>query len=75
MKLQDCVMAALENKTVILVTQQVEFLSEVDKILANFYQVLKVKLNFKFCMHKFLLPISNSILFLNFPGYEWWSNY
>ncbi|XP_075667040.1 ABC transporter C family member 8-like isoform X2 [Castanea sativa] len=29
----DCVMAALENKTVILVTHQVEFLSEVDKIL------------------------------------------
>lgn len=26
-------MAALENKTVILVTHQVEFLSEVDKIL------------------------------------------
>ena len=64
MKLQD-----------ILVTHQVEFLSEVDKILANFFPVLKVKLNFKFCMHKFLLPISNIILFLNFPGYEWWSNY
>ncbi|XP_030490551.2 ABC transporter C family member 8 [Cannabis sativa] len=29
----DCVMAALRNKTVILVTHQVEFLSEVDKIL------------------------------------------
>ncbi|OMO66296.1 hypothetical protein COLO4_30640 [Corchorus olitorius] len=29
----DCVMTALENKTVILVTHQVEFLSEVDKIL------------------------------------------
>ncbi|KAK9281825.1 hypothetical protein L1049_004731 [Liquidambar formosana] len=29
----DCVMAALEKKTVILVTHQVEFLSEVDKIL------------------------------------------
>lgn len=29
----DCVMAALENKTVILVTHQVDFLSEVDKIL------------------------------------------
>ncbi|KAL6619883.1 hypothetical protein ACP70R_035022 [Stipagrostis hirtigluma subsp. patula] len=29
----DCVMAALENKTVILVTHQVEFLSKVDKIL------------------------------------------
>uniref|UniRef100_A0A7N2LLB3 ABC-type xenobiotic transporter n=1 Tax=Quercus lobata TaxID=97700 RepID=A0A7N2LLB3_QUELO len=38
----DCVMAALENKTVILVTHQVEFLSEVDKFLANFYEVLKV---------------------------------
>nr|POE75678.1 abc transporter c family member 8 [Quercus suber] len=29
----DCVMASLEKKTVILVTHQVEFLSEVDKIL------------------------------------------
>ncbi|CAD6272620.1 unnamed protein product [Miscanthus lutarioriparius] len=29
----DCVMAALQNKTVILVTHQVEFLSKVDKIL------------------------------------------
>nr|POE91712.1 abc transporter c family member 8 [Quercus suber] len=29
----DCVMAAVEKKTVILVTHQVEFLSEVDKIL------------------------------------------
>ncbi|KAE8687917.1 ABC transporter C family member 8 [Hibiscus syriacus] len=29
----DCVMKALENKTVILVTHQVEFLSEVDRIL------------------------------------------
>ncbi|XP_022715119.1 ABC transporter C family member 8-like [Durio zibethinus] len=29
----DCVMAALEKKTVILVTHQVEFLSEVDRIL------------------------------------------
>uniref|UniRef100_J3M4P3 ABC transporter C family member 13 n=1 Tax=Oryza brachyantha TaxID=4533 RepID=J3M4P3_ORYBR len=29
----DCAMAALENKTVILVTHQVEFLSKVDKIL------------------------------------------
>uniref|UniRef100_A0A0E0DN39 ABC transporter C family member 13 n=1 Tax=Oryza meridionalis TaxID=40149 RepID=A0A0E0DN39_9ORYZ len=29
----DCVMVALENKTVILVTHQVEFLSKVDKIL------------------------------------------
>uniref|UniRef100_A0A0E0KZG8 ABC transporter C family member 13 n=3 Tax=Oryza punctata TaxID=4537 RepID=A0A0E0KZG8_ORYPU len=29
----DCVMAALDNKTVILVTHQVEFLSKVDKIL------------------------------------------
>ncbi|XAR49952.1 Xenobiotic-transporting ATPase [Bertholletia excelsa] len=29
----DCVMTALEKKTVILVTHQVEFLSEVDKIL------------------------------------------
>ncbi|KAK8608369.1 hypothetical protein V6N13_023795 [Hibiscus sabdariffa] len=29
----DCVMEALRNKTVILVTHQVEFLSEVDKIL------------------------------------------
>ncbi|KAK8457009.1 hypothetical protein SEVIR_3G114300v4 [Setaria viridis] len=29
----DCVMEALENKTVILVTHQVEFLSKVDKIL------------------------------------------
>ncbi|CAN6345532.1 unnamed protein product [Urochloa humidicola] len=29
----DCVMGALENKTVILVTHQVEFLSKVDKIL------------------------------------------
>jgi ABC-type multidrug transport system fused ATPase/permease subunit len=29
----DCVMAALENKTVILVTHQVEFLSKVDRIL------------------------------------------
>ncbi|XP_015866661.3 ABC transporter C family member 8-like [Ziziphus jujuba] len=29
----DCVMAALEKKTVILVTHQVEFLSELDKIL------------------------------------------
>ncbi|KAG2625123.1 hypothetical protein PVAP13_3KG195427 [Panicum virgatum] len=29
----DCVMAALENKTVILVTHQVEFLSKVDKIM------------------------------------------
>lgn len=29
----DCVMVALEKKTVILVTHQVEFLSEVDKIL------------------------------------------
>ncbi|KAL5579421.1 hypothetical protein UlMin_011863 [Ulmus minor] len=29
----DCVMAALRNKTVILVTHQVEFLSEVDRIL------------------------------------------
>ncbi|CAN6354014.1 unnamed protein product [Urochloa humidicola] len=29
----DCVMAALENKTVVLVTHQVEFLSKVDKIL------------------------------------------
>ena len=37
MKSQDCVMAALENKTVILVTHQVEFLSEVDKILASIY--------------------------------------
>ncbi|CAL9009831.1 unnamed protein product [Prunus brigantina] len=31
--MQDCVMAALARKTVILVTHQVEFLSEVDKIL------------------------------------------
>ncbi|KAK1577081.1 hypothetical protein Q3G72_018839 [Acer saccharum] len=31
--LQDCVMTALGTKTVILVTHQVEFLSEVDKIL------------------------------------------
>ncbi|XBI25705.1 hypothetical protein VPH35_050577 [Triticum aestivum] len=31
--LQDCVMAALEDKTVILVTHQVEFLSKVDRIL------------------------------------------
>nr|QEY08334.1 ATP-binding cassette sub-family C member 8 [Crocus sativus] len=29
----DCVMSALENKTVILVTHQVEFLAETDKIL------------------------------------------
>lgn len=29
----DCVMAALEDKTVILVTHQVEFLSKVDRIL------------------------------------------
>ncbi|KAM4110986.1 hypothetical protein ACJW30_05G033300 [Castanea mollissima] len=32
----DCVMAALEKKTVILVTHQVEFLSEVDKILESY---------------------------------------
>ncbi|CAL5374959.1 unnamed protein product [Camellia sinensis] len=31
--LQDCVMTALEKKTVILVTHQVEFLSQVNKIL------------------------------------------
>ena len=31
-------MAALEKKTVILVTHQVEFLSEVDKILVSIYQ-------------------------------------
>ncbi|XP_022721513.1 ABC transporter C family member 8-like isoform X3 [Durio zibethinus] len=31
----DCVMTALEKKTVILVTHQVEFLSEVDRILAS----------------------------------------
>lgn len=30
---QDCVMTALREKTVILVTHQVEFLSEVDNIL------------------------------------------
>ena len=33
-------MAALEKKTVILVTHQVEFLSEVDKILVSIYQKL-----------------------------------
>ena len=70
MKLQD-----------ILVTHQVEFLSEVDKILANFFPVLKVKLNFKFCMHKFVTHIyvlsivSQNFLFLNFIGYEGWTNY
>jgi ABC-type multidrug transport system fused ATPase/permease subunit len=36
MKMQDCVMAALEKKTVILVTHQVEFLSNVDQILVKF---------------------------------------
>lgn len=41
--LQDCVMAALEDKTVILVTHQVEFLSKVDRILVGFLSV---------CLHK-----------------------
>jgi ABC-type bacteriocin/lantibiotic exporter with double-glycine peptidase domain len=34
-KLQDCVMAALREKTIILVTHQVEFLPEVDTILVK----------------------------------------
>ena len=38
--MQDCVTAALEKKTVILVTHQVEFLSKVDKILVSLYQKL-----------------------------------
>ncbi|KAJ3693838.1 hypothetical protein LUZ60_009318 [Juncus effusus] len=48
---RDCVMSALEDKTVILVTHQVEFLSEVDRILVmengqitqegNYEQLLK----------------------------------
>ena len=33
--LQDCVMTALRTKTVILVTHQVEFLADTDKILVN----------------------------------------
>jgi ATP-binding cassette subfamily C (CFTR/MRP) protein 1 len=36
MKMQDCVMAALKKKIVILVTHQVEFLSNVDQILVKF---------------------------------------
>jgi ABC-type transport system involved in cytochrome bd biosynthesis fused ATPase/permease subunit len=36
---QDCVMSALENKTVILVTHQVEFLAKVDRILVSIDQV------------------------------------
>lgn len=31
--MQDCILTALKNKTVILVTHQIEFLSEVDRIL------------------------------------------
>lgn len=33
--LQECVMTALDKKTVVLVTHQVEFLSEVDRILVS----------------------------------------
>lgn len=34
-KSQDCVMTALERKTVILVTHQVEFLAKADRILVS----------------------------------------
>jgi hypothetical protein len=34
---QDCVMTALREKTVILVTHQVEFLSDVDSILVKHF--------------------------------------
>ncbi|OWM87116.1 hypothetical protein CDL15_Pgr005007 [Punica granatum] len=37
MWLQDCVMSALAQKTIILVTQQAEFLSEVDQIMIGVY--------------------------------------
>jgi ABC-type transport system involved in cytochrome bd biosynthesis fused ATPase/permease subunit len=35
MFMQDCVMTALSKKTVILVTHQVEFLTETDRILVR----------------------------------------
>ncbi|PRQ51942.1 putative xenobiotic-transporting ATPase [Rosa chinensis] len=36
----DCVMSALAKKTVILETHQVEFLSQVDKILVSYYKLI-----------------------------------
>ena len=55
MQLQDCVMTALEKKTVILVTHQVEFLSEVDKILVT-------RLNFELLlMYLDMYQLSNTL--------------
>lgn len=41
--LQECAMTALDKKTVVLVTHQVEFVSEVDKILVS--STLRIKLH------------------------------
>lgn len=56
--MQDCVMSALAKKTVILVTHQVEFLSQVDKIMvvimssySNFVCPPKRKRSFPHCFH------------------------
>jgi len=43
--LQDCVLTALREKTVILVTHQVEFLSEVDTILVNYFILMLIILH------------------------------
>lgn len=45
--LQECVMTALDKKTVVLVTHQVEFLSEVDKILVSLLLQVELQIHVK----------------------------
>lgn len=61
-------MTALKNKTVILVTHQVEFLSEVDRILVLariFFQILFI----------YRTSIIYSYLLIVLPGNGRWTNY
>jgi ABC-type bacteriocin/lantibiotic exporter with double-glycine peptidase domain len=68
LSLKDCVMAALEEKTVILVTHQVEFLSKVDRILVGLLsaQYSLLTLFKKLIQEKFMVLLSSSKLF-SFP--------
>jgi len=43
-------MNALREKTVILVTHQVEFLSEVDTILVKYFIVIPILFTFEHCL-------------------------
>lgn len=65
-------MTALKNKTVILVTHQVEFLSEVDQILVTNMRILRIlfRLLFIYCTSHIdiYLPIV-------LPGNGRWTNY